>query len=129
MLTNFKKNKKRNDKKHYAWYILGFLIFVILVFLTIKNIGIWQKKQQLVARISGLEKQIHDMKSNNEKLKELIAGVNDDQYIEKVAREELDLQKPGEQVVSFVIPKDDTQKVDVAKQNFLQKLWSWIAGK
>lgn len=76
-----------------------------------------------------MQQQIKDIEQNNNQLQWGIENADDSQYIEKSAREELDLQKSGEQAVSFIIPKIDIQEVDTAKHNFLQKWWGWIVGK
>ena len=129
MVTNFKKNKKVGGRKRYTIHIIGFFILCVAGFLIVANINIWHKKQQLSSKVASLQKEIKNIEDNNNKLQQGIASQSDDQYIEKVAREELDLQKPGEQAVSFIDQKIDVQEVDTAKQNFFQKIWNWIVRK
>ncbi len=129
MLSNFKKNKKASGKKKYVLHIVGFLILCMAVFLIVTNINIHHKKKQLSVKVLSLQQQIKDIEQNNNQLQWGIENADDSQYIEKSAREELDLQKSGEQAVSFIIPKIDIQEVDTAKHNFLQKWWGWIVGK
>jgi hypothetical protein len=54
--------------------------------------------------------------------------------MEKVAREELDMQKPGEKVVSFIVPKPQVKpepEQDISKKWFgwLSDSWNWVKSK
>ena len=102
------------------------MIFSVL--LVIANIKIYKKKQQLTTQIQSLENKIQETKNRNEELKEGIVKSNDSQYIEKVAREELDLQKPGEKVFSFVKAKEEGKDEKNASKNIFQNLSAWIRG-
>lgn len=128
MLSKFRKNKKTGDKRRYVMHLIGIIVLIVLGLLVIANITMYQKRKEFSAQVASLEKQINDIKTNNERLQKGIDSADDNQYIEKVAREELDLQKSGEQAVSFVTAESDVEVVDTSKQNFLQKLWSWITG-
>ena len=54
-----------------------------------------------------LKNKIQELEDRKVSLKKGIENSNNQDYIEKVAREELDLQKPGESVVSFIRPDDN----------------------
>ena len=96
------------------------------VFLIIADIKIYKKREQFVSQIEKLENRIQDLKNKNDNLKKGILAANDDAYIEKVAREELSLQKPGEKVVSFIKPVNQEQKLAEKEKNLLQVFWDWI---
>ncbi len=78
------------------------MVICICAFLVFTNIRMFQKRNQLNRQISDLKTKIENLKNSNSNLQEGISKSNDTAYIEKVAREELDLQKPGEKVFSFV---------------------------
>lgn len=133
MLSNFKNKGKSDPKKRLVWAVAGIFVLIIFIALIIGNIRIYQKKKEFLSQIASLQNQIKDLQGRNSDLKEGISQVNDPQYIEKVAREQLDLQKPGEKTVSFVVSKDESQKADAPKTNTIQgwfsNVWSWITGK
>lgn len=102
------------------------MIFSVL--LVVANVRIYKKKQQLNAQIQSLENKIAETKARNNELKVGIEKSNDEQYIEKVAREELDLQKPGESVFSFVKPEEENQEEKNKQKNIFQAWLGWIGG-
>ncbi len=129
MVTDFKKNRKRNHSSDFWKWLGGILILVFIVILIIANIRIYKKRQEFLSQLSSLKQQIRDIELRNSQLKQGIEKSNNTDYIEKVAREELDLQKPGEKAVSFIMPKTEEQKNDSAKSNYFQVFWQWIKDK
>ena len=133
MVANFKKNQKSNSKgKRFLIYAGAIFILFILAVLIIGNIRIYQKRQEFLVQVASLENQIKDMENRNNNLKQGISKTNDGQYIEKIAREELDLQKPGETAVSFVVPEDESQDANVRPNSvggWFKNIWNWITGK
>ena len=83
-----------------------------------------EKKRELNKQIFSLENQVIDIEKSNKNLEKGIAQSTDDNYMEKVAREELDMQKAGEKVVSFVFSKQET--IQSEEQNISKKWFSWI---
>ncbi len=126
MVSNFKKNRKRDLWGSFLLHIGGVLILFVFVLLIIANIRIYQKKEELHLKLANLQNQIKDIQNRNNDLKQGILKASDDQYIEKVAREELDLQKQGEKVVSFIMSQNPPQKVDNSKQNIMQIWLGWL---
>ena len=136
MVTDFKKNKKVDASKT-AVLILGIILLVgLCIYVSIATFHIYQKKKELLSEMQDLQKQIQDIKAKNNQLQLGISNTDNSQYIEKVAREELDLQKPGEKVVSFIMPSPEPQKTTVEKKNtfqvwlsYLGNTWQWIKRK
>ena len=139
MVSNFDKKQKRVFSKRNFYFITGGILFLIVSALLIfADIKIYKEKKRLNAQISGYKKQIQEIENRNKTLKEGIAGANNDNYIEKDAREELDLQKQGEKVVTFIMPPLQQQNQEKNQQNFfdikawaiwLSQSWSWIKDK
>src|SRR3989338_3246065 len=100
MLANFRK--KRKISHQFLFKLGAILVLLACVFLIFTNIKIYQKRKQLNRQIEELENKIKATEQKNKDLEEGIVASENDTYIEKVAREELDLQKPGEKVFSFV---------------------------
>ena len=123
MVANFQKNIQSNFKKHFLLHLAGFFIIFMLVVLVIANARMYKKKQELFLQVSNLEKKVKDIQNKNGILQQGINNANDSQYIEKVAREELGLQKQGETAVSFIMPQSEFQKVDISQKN---SWWAWL---
>ena len=111
--------------------LYGVIIFQIALIVSLVR-GIQQSRQS-VSRIASLETTKKKLEEEQRKLKAEGEYVQSDYYLEKVARDELHLAKPGEMVV--VIP--DSQKVEGGenpqtqesgeKPNW-QKWWGVLSG-
>ena len=104
---------------------------IVLIF---ANFQMFKKKRELAWQINNYDNQIQELKNRNETLKEEIANSDNPDYVEKIAREESDMQKPGEKVVSFV-EQNSEQKEQPAKENvwnsnfwfgWIGQSWNWI---
>ena len=108
-------NKKRNNPYRRFFLKAGAVaLLAVLTLLVVADIKVYRRKQELRAQLSRLEKRVQELKNQNATLQERTARADDSAYIERLAREELDLQKPGEKVVSFVKgvqqPQDDSMQ-------------------
>lgn len=131
MVSNFKKKQKRGGFKRNFYFIAGGILFLVAsFFLILADIKIYKEKQKLNDQLSGYKKQIEEIENRNKALKEGIVEADNNNYIEKVAREELDLQKQGEKVVTFIMPPPQQQNQENAQQNFFNiKTWAgWLSG-
>ncbi len=80
-----------------------FLIFgsIFLLFLIVVLARQYKQRYSIEKEISDLLAQQQDLQKNNQDLQDFIAYLNTDSYKETAAREQLNLQKPGEVVYSF----------------------------
>jgi len=130
MITNF---KKKENKSFSASNFLGIIAVVVILlitgFLVFANIQIKQKRDKLNQQVAAIEKQIKDLQNKNEEFREGISSYENEDYIEKVAREELSLQKQGEKVVGFILPPEQSEKNQ--GKNFWrpESWWLWIKEK
>lgn len=122
MITNFRKKQKKNLSRDFLLVFGGVLILGMVVTMIVANVKTYQKRKQLFVQVETLKAKIEDLKTQNSNFKENIAKSNDQEYNEKIAREELDLQKEGEHVVSFIISQGESQKDNSSLKNFLQ-IW------
>lgn len=86
-----------------------FFVFIIISIIIINNLvgsilSLWQKHDLVVAAETERER----AKSENYRLKQQLAQVKKSDFIEKQARDELSLVKPGEQIV--ILP-DESKKL------------------
>ena len=129
MITDFKKKRKGDSPNNNIILIFGlFLSLIVFIFLIIANIRIYQKKQELSLQLKALEKQTEEIKKNNAQLQEGIQKATDNDYIEKIAREQLNLQKNDESTAIFLLPETQEEKVENQTQskNWLGKIWQNI---
>ncbi|MEK7664455.1 MAG: septum formation initiator family protein [Patescibacteria group bacterium] len=127
MITNFRKNKSKNLFHQVLFKFGGILILIIALLLIIADVKIYQKKKQLNYQIESLKNKIQDLKSRNSSLKEGILNADKEQYIEKIAREELNLQKPGEKVISFVATESKPDQNSGEKKGILEVWLGWLS--
>jgi len=102
------KKKKRSFEYWVAWLLFLALFFI---FLTIfgQN-GLLQIGDLKKARMM-LTKETFALREENDSLRREIKGLKEDPFfIEKVAREELDLVRPNEVVYQFVSSSEDSEK-------------------
>ncbi len=128
MIADFKKKQKTDAPKKIVIAIGGICIVSLAVFLIMANIGMYKKRQELNYQVKALQNKIEEIKTKNSKFKEGILQANNDQYIEKVAREELDMQKPGEKVISFIQPTALKVENGVGQKSIWQNFSGWLGG-
>jgi len=104
--------KQKGDSSFNAFLIKTAAIFfiVVIIVLVVADMRIYKKRKGLEAEVAKYEKQIQLLKDKNKNLEERISNSDNSDYIEKIAREEQDMQKPGENVVSFVMPEEKAQE-------------------
>lgn len=121
MVADFVKKQKGRDSQ-ILLKALAIIFVALAVYLIVANIRLYQKKKELVSEIHNYTEQIKKIEDSNKNLQAEIANTGNTDYIEKVAREEGGMQKPGEKVVSFVMPKAQTAKPQPVKSTFLASL-------
>jgi cell division protein FtsB len=93
-------------------YMSGELIFTVYYYISTKK-----ESHDLTAKIS-------DIKTQNDKIKKEIQLANTQEFIEKIARENLMLAKDGETIVYFKWDKNqNSQPVSSQRENFLKKFF------
>jgi cell division protein DivIC len=138
MVSNLNKKQNREfSPEKFFLKIGGILFLVVAVVLIFVNFQMLRKKQQLTLQIEDYTKQIEELENRNKTLKEEIINSDNPDYIEKIAREESDMQKPGEKVVSFIEQnsqqKEAQNQENIWNSNFwfgwIGQSWNWIKGK
>lgn len=76
------------------------LLFLV-VFLADLKFKQWQKQRQIEAEKQSLQRQADALQKKNDDLSQSLQYLNSPSFKERVAREQLDLKKAGEQVYSF----------------------------
>ena len=107
-----KKNVK-NKRRFSLPFILTLCFLFSLVFVSIFGSSGIVKVSQMNKKLNRLKKDMQFLeKENNRVRKEIHRLKTDSYYIEKIAREELGLVKPGERVYEFVDEKEEKSQTD-----------------
>ncbi|MDD4111184.1 MAG: septum formation initiator family protein [Clostridia bacterium] len=133
---DFKKKQKRDASfKDFLLKIGLAIISIIFVVLVVADIKIYKKRKSLQLEVAKYQQQIDQLREKNQNLEDKIKNSDNSDYIEKIAREEQGMQRPGEKVVSFITPeskKEQKQDENVwdAKNwpGIFVNFWKWVTG-
>ena len=96
MTNNLNKKSKNNIK--VSKKIFYTIIFIVLVYIIVHLINLYQKLDSYNAEIAYYEEKIESLKKKQEELESIQANVNSPEYIEQMARENLDMYYSNEKV-------------------------------
>ena len=124
-----KKNKKvksiiTNLKRRLA--IAG--LVVLFIVLLNANIRILTEKQKAQKELQKVEESIEKTTKEKDNYNFQLGKSDSEEYLEKVAREDLGLQKPGEQVIVIKKQEDSQNSEDSGNTGFMQKIFNWVKG-
>lgn len=86
-------------KLQNKWFLtIGSILLLFLVVILARDFG---QKYSIEKEIKDLSAQQQDLQKNNQDLQDFIAYLKTDSYKQTAAREQLNLQNPGEVVYSF----------------------------
>ena len=110
-----------NNQRFLA--IIGLVFLVVIIFPLAKA---YSQRRLVEKEISDVKQQISDYETQNQELKDLIVYLQSDQSLEEQARRNLNLKKPGEQVIVIEDKKVDSNPVQTASsQNNINNLSKW----
>ncbi len=125
-----KRKKEKSVFQKIAEKVKVLLWIVLIGFLVYTNVNIFLEIEKGGKDLKKLEATTESLNKEKEKLDFELGNTNSEAYLEKVAREELGLQKPGEQVI--VIKKEGEEvKSEEEKSNFqfFKNVWEQIKKK
>jgi len=104
------------------------LVPFLAILILIAGVVIREKKGQIKtgSNISALEQEVASLKSNNSELSGLIEYLKSDEFVDREAREKLNMQKPGEKVVLVAkqeIQQGQVEGASVEKEKANYELW------
>ena len=136
MVANFKKKQKSDGPDSFFSSPLVKIVFlIIIVFLVFADIKVYKERKKFNLQIDSLKEKIQAIQDKNNTLEQGIARADDKDYIEKIAREELDLQIEDEKVVSFIMPKPQQKEETATNINYwnpknwlgwFSNSWQWV---
>ncbi len=126
---------KKRKKEKSVWKDLTrraklFLSVAFVIFLAYTNIRIFAEIKKGDKDLKKIEAIIEALNKEKDRLNFELGNIDSEAYLEKVAREELGLQKAGEQVI---VVKKEGEGEGMEKENkrfqFLKDIFNWIKGK
>ena len=124
MIAKFRKKKKRSSWKSIFFSMFFVLLFIFVIgFLFITNWKIKQRREEFSVRIATLKQEVAILEQKNQEIKERISESGKEEYLEQVARDQLSLKAPGEEVV--VVKKEEEEEKEEVKEEE-KSWWDWI---
>lgn len=120
MVAKKQRIKKTSRQNLFFSVLLGSAILIIVGYLVVSNLRINQKRGELEYQRRVLEEKIQELELKRQGLEAQISQTLEEDYLEKEAREKLNLKKPGEEVVA-VLPSEEEEKKP-AERSFWEKI-------
>lgn len=95
---------KTTRKAKKSWSVRTIVVFGVTIYLLFSFAHLGYALHQANLRIKAYEDQKRALLAERARLQEQIRQLNEDSYIERLAREELGLIKPGEKVIIPAVP-------------------------
>lgn len=86
-----------------------YLLIIVIIVFAVKLVINMRKVNKMESELNNLQQKVQEEIKRNEELKEEIERVKSHDYVEKVARDELGLVKPGE---ILFIPVEEEKEED-----------------
>lgn len=100
--------------KRRLYQLAIIVIGLFIIYGSSRNIlELWQQKQ----RVWRIQKEVKELEVKESELKKKLEYYNSDEYIEKMAREKLLLQKEGETVILLPQGQNEIQSSNLKTQN------------
>jgi len=113
-------------KRFFLPVFLGILVAAGIIFLIFLNLRINQERAKLQSEIENLTGELQKSQAEKEELLSKISEAQTGEYLEKIARQELNLQKQGEKVVAFPVTKEKEKEKEIEEKSFWQKILAWL---
>ena len=121
-------------RKHRWGWVLAVVLLGALA-LTVSGVFPFRQLVEQRRAVEENRQQLSELEDENRRLEEDVAALYTDDEIERVARDQYGLVRPGETGYVIVSPPDaqtaaeaDAVPVEVAHQPFWARLWDWVTG-
>ena len=125
---NFRK-KDESAFQNITLLIVFVLIFGgLLTFFIFQNVKIGQKRADLEDNLGVLQAQVGELSARKRQFQESIKETQSQYYEEKILREQGLYKKPGEEVVTILVPKEEQQAEAETEEEkrVWWKPWTWV---
>ncbi len=113
---------KKNKKEKKVLVNLIFIFFLVIsVFLIYKNIEIYKQQKRVAPRIDHLKARIIELEEEKDFLEKGISEKQKEFFIEREARDNLNLQREGEKAVAFIFPEIEEEEEEEEEKSWWEK--------
>ncbi len=99
---------------------------MVVAFLLHTNWKVYQRRIEFAAKIANLKQEIAFLEQRKKEFEEKKSQTKSKEYLEEVAREELGLKKPGEEVVVVQEEKPEQKKEIEEKKSWWERIKSFL---
>lgn len=100
--------------KRRLYQLTIIVVGLFIIYGSSRNIlELWQQKQ----RVWKIQKEVKELEVKEEELKKKLEYYNSEEYVEKMAREKLLLQKEGETTILLPVQQNEIQNSNIKIQN------------
>jgi len=132
MITSLRKFKKRKEISFRLLIFLFFLAIGLTVFILNLNFKISKENTKTKKELDSLKQEVQKLEAEKNNFLLKISKIKTKENLEKAGREDFDLKKQGENVVSFPAIKKETEnkeRENKERENFFQKFLEEIGVK
>ncbi len=108
--------RKKNQNILTSLFI-SLLLFSVVIFLFMSNFRLYQKRADVSSILHQLEEKTQELEEEKEQIEQQIKEVGSEDFLEKIAREKLNLIKPGEQVVVVKIETEEEEEEEIEEES------------
>ena len=107
-MITYRSKTRKGSKITPSFYRLILLVVagLCLVFVSVINIKLIQRRKIINRRIGRLEKELESLKRKRKDLLAKISELESSDFLERAGYEKFNLKKPGERVVAFPVLED-----------------------
>lgn len=129
-----KEPQKKFKSKVLSLRLLIFVGLILMVFFSISLGKEMYRKYQINKEITAVQEEINSLEQENQEMRDLIEYLNTNSFKEIQARQQLGLQKEGEQAIAIQSAPEEIQNVAgeeeaiEEEQTNTMKWWSYFFG-
>ncbi|NLN18777.1 MAG: septum formation initiator family protein [Firmicutes bacterium] len=115
-----RRRRRKVTARFYRFVALLILLFVASSY----GVAIW-RVQKVDRQIEMTRRTLNAVRMRNAQLLEELERVSSDEYVERVAREELGLVAEGETVFVVIKPEESVSPLEVERRNSADRIDGW----
>ena len=126
MITRKKKTRKGNSLQSLIFgVLLTVLVLGTIGFLIFYNFKIYKKRISLQDRVEALKAEINILEKRSQELREGISQAGQEGFLEEAAREQFNLKKPGEEVITVLPPEEEKEQQEPEEKKVWWNPFTW----
>ena len=117
MVAKLRKIKRVKKKSNFRIIVVTLMLLFLSIIFVWGNIRIFNRRLALKEQLRTLKQNLSTLSKKQDALRNHLAQLKQNDYIEMVGREKLDFKKKGEKVVAFPIEKEELIHLSSSTEN------------